>query len=141
MGRGSGPLQMRARHAACASAPLAVAPLPLSKKKKYTFPSPSQAGKCYGCGAPVQLHTPGEAGYVELDAAAAKAAHRQPGMLLCARCRSLAQGGLQVAVAEDLPASPAALLAKHGEALAARARDWCAEQAARARRPRSRPPK
>ncbi len=70
-------------------------------------PPLSQAGKCFGCGAPVQLHSPGEAGYVEIEAVTAKASHRQAGMLMCARCRSLAHGGLEVAVAEDHLPSPA----------------------------------
>ena len=55
---------------------------------------------CYGCGAPVQTLDPTLLGYVDPEAALAKAPRRQRGMLLCARCRGLSHGRLTAGVAE-----------------------------------------
>lgn len=67
---------------------------------------------CYGCGAPIQTLDPSLLGYVDPEAALAKAPRRQRGMLLCARCRGLSHGKLTPGVAEPwmdvLPSSPSA---------------------------------
>lgn len=82
-----------------------------SKRRKRTDaepraprPKPAKIAKqrcaCYGCGADLQTAAPSVAGYVEPDRYEEKAVHRQLKLLLCTRCRSLAQGEILPAVAE-----------------------------------------
>lgn len=50
------------------------------------------AGSCYGCGAVLQTVEPENPGWVDAGEYALKAKHRQRGLLLCSRCRSLSHG-------------------------------------------------
>ena len=66
----------------------------------------SKQDSCYGCGAPLQTLDPSSLGYVDPEAALAKAPRRQRGMLLCARCRGLSHGKLTPGVAEPWMSNP-----------------------------------
>lgn len=73
----------------------------LSRRASWTpaDPAPPAQGSCYGCGAALQLSEPSAPGYVAAEKYAPKAAHRQLGQLLCARCGGLTHGRLVNAVA------------------------------------------
>ena len=67
-------------------------------------PKPSKIAKrrtaCYGCGADLQTEAIYAAGYVDPERYELKASHKQLKLLLCNRCRSLAQGEILPAVLE-----------------------------------------
>jgi nitric-oxide synthase len=65
-------------------------------------------GSCYGCGAALQTGAPDGAGFVPAELFADRARHRHLHLVLCARCRALAQGEMVPGVADFAAAPPGA---------------------------------